>query len=49
MVRPSWEESKDFSTGPQPKSHLIERAGSLSARNLRELDDALQFALGLDG
>jgi mRNA interferase MazF len=31
-----------------PKADLIERAGSLSAAKMRQLDDALRFALGLD-
>lgn len=31
-----------------PKQDLDERAGSLSRSKLRELDDALRFALGLD-
>lgn len=31
-----------------PKSDLDERAGVLSAPKLRQLDDALRFALGLD-
>jgi mRNA interferase MazF len=31
-----------------PKVDLVERAGSLSSAKLRELDDALRFALGLD-
>lgn len=31
-----------------PKADLIERAGSLSAVKLRQLGDALLFALGLD-
>jgi mRNA interferase MazF len=31
-----------------PKSDLVERAGTLSSAKLRELDDALRFALGLD-
>lgn len=32
-----------------PKADLVERVGSLSTAKLRELDDALRFALGLDG
>jgi len=32
-----------------PKMDLIERAGSLSAAKIRELDDALRFVLGVDG
>lgn len=32
-----------------PKSDLLERAGRLSAAKMRQLDDALGFALGLDG
>jgi mRNA interferase MazF len=31
-----------------PKADLLERAGSLSATKLRQLDSALRFALGLD-
>lgn len=31
-----------------PKADLVERAGSLSAAKMRQLDDALRFALGLD-
>jgi mRNA interferase MazF len=31
-----------------PKADLIERAGVLSSTKLRQLDDALRFALGLD-
>ena len=31
-----------------PKADPIERAGALSAAKLRQLDDALRFALGLD-
>jgi mRNA interferase MazF len=31
-----------------PKEDLLERAGALSAAKLRQLDDALRFALGLD-
>ena len=31
-----------------PKADLIERAGVLSTARLRELDDALRFALGLE-
>jgi len=31
-----------------PKADLIQRAGSLSASKLRQLDDALRFALGLE-
>jgi mRNA interferase MazF len=31
-----------------PKADLLERAGTLSAAKIRELDDALRFALGLD-
>ena len=31
-----------------PKADLVERAGSLSSAKLRELDDALRFALELD-
>lgn len=32
-----------------PKADLVERAGSLSAAKSVLLDDALRFALGLDG
>ena len=32
-----------------PKVDLIERAGTLSAAKIRELDDALRFVLGLEG
>ena len=32
-----------------PKASLIERAGMLSAAKVAQLDDALCFALGLDG
>jgi len=32
-----------------PKEDLLERAGALSGPKLRQLDDALRFALGLDG
>jgi mRNA interferase MazF len=31
-----------------PKADLVERAGVLPAAKLRELDDALRFALGLE-
>jgi mRNA interferase MazF len=31
-----------------PKEDLLERAGSLAGPKLRQLDDALRFALGLD-
>ena len=31
-----------------PEADLVERAGVLSAAKLRELDDALRFALGLE-
>jgi mRNA interferase MazF len=31
-----------------PKQDLIERAGALSSAKLRQLDEALRFALGLD-
>jgi len=31
-----------------PKEDLIERAGTLSSAKLRQLDDALRFALGLE-
>jgi mRNA interferase MazF len=31
-----------------PKADLLERAGALSGAKLRELDDALRFALGLE-
>jgi len=31
-----------------PRGDLIERAGSVSAAKMRQLDDALRFALGLD-
>ena len=31
-----------------PKADLIERTGTLSAKKLRSLDDALRFALGLE-
>ncbi len=31
-----------------PKEDLLERAGALSGAKLRQLDDALRFALGLD-
>jgi mRNA interferase MazF len=30
------------------KADLVERAGTLSSTKLRQLDDALRFALGLD-
>lgn len=32
-----------------PKEDLLDRAGTLSGTKLRQLDDALRFALGLDG
>ncbi|MBX3271127.1 MAG: type II toxin-antitoxin system PemK/MazF family toxin [Sandaracinaceae bacterium] len=32
-----------------PKGRLVERAGALSAAKVAQLDDALRFALGLDG
>lgn len=32
-----------------PKRDLVERIGALSASKLDQLDDALRFALGLDG
>ncbi|HEX9294782.1 MAG TPA: type II toxin-antitoxin system PemK/MazF family toxin [Polyangiaceae bacterium] len=32
-----------------PKEDLLERAGTLAKSKLRQLDDALRFALGLDG
>ncbi len=31
-----------------PKADLVARAGALAAAKLRQLDDALRFALGLD-
>lgn len=31
-----------------PKADLLERAGKLSAAKVRQLDDALRFALGLE-
>jgi mRNA interferase MazF len=31
-----------------PKEDLLERAGALSASKLRQLDESLRFALGLD-
>ena len=31
-----------------PKEDLLERAGALGSAKLRQLDDALRFALGLD-
>jgi hypothetical protein len=31
-----------------PKEDLLERAGTLAGPKLRQLDDALRFALGLD-
>jgi hypothetical protein len=31
-----------------PKADLLELAGALSGSKLRQLDDALRFALGLD-
>lgn len=31
-----------------PKTDLVERAGAVSGAKLRQLDDALRFALGLD-
>ena len=31
-----------------PKEDLLERAGALSVSKLRQLDDSLRFALGLD-
>jgi mRNA interferase MazF len=31
-----------------PKEDLLERAGTLTGQKLRQLDDALRFALGLD-
>ena len=31
-----------------PKADLLERAGALSETKLRQLDDALRFALGLE-
>jgi mRNA interferase MazF len=32
-----------------PKADLIERVGSLSTAKMAQLEDALRFALGLDG
>jgi mRNA interferase MazF len=32
-----------------PKTDLVERAGSLSGAKMAQLDDALRFALGLEG